>query len=147
MVAQGWVLERHPAVAETSAHLVVDLYDPFDLELLHLLGGRAGPERRQAQANTVRALHDQVRAGDFFLCASERQRDYWLGYLNALGRVNPATHAADPTLRDLVDVVPFGIPARPPERSGTGNARAARLVRRDLVLLWGGGVCDWFDPA
>ena len=89
----------------------------------------------------MRALHDQVRAGDFFLCASERQRDYWLGYLNALGQVNPATHAADPTLRDLIDVVPFGIPARPPERSGTGMRERLGLSAEDLVLLWGGGVC------
>jgi glycosyltransferase involved in cell wall biosynthesis len=147
VVAQGWALERHPAVTESSSHLVIDLYDPFDLELLHLLGGRAAPERRQAQANAMRALHDQARAGDFFLSSSERQRDYWLGYLNALGRVNPATHAADPTLRGLIDVLPFGVPGEPPERSGPGMREQLGLSPDDVVLLWGGGVYDWFDPV
>ena len=29
-------------------------------------------------------------SGDFFICASENQRDYWLGALTATNRVNPA---------------------------------------------------------
>jgi glycosyltransferase involved in cell wall biosynthesis len=147
VVAQGWALERHPGVRESAAHLVVDLYDPFDLELLHLLGERPAPEREQAQANALRALHDQVRAGDFFLCASERQRDYWLGYLNALGRVNTATHGADPGLRALIDVVPFGVPTQPPQRSGPGLRETTGIGGDEVVLLWGGGVYDWFDPV
>ena len=45
------------------------------------------------------ALRVQFDRGDFFLCASERQRDLWLGHMSALGRVNFATYAQDNTLR------------------------------------------------
>jgi glycosyltransferase involved in cell wall biosynthesis len=148
VVVQGWVLERCAGVAGAGARLVVDLYDPFGLELLMLLEGRPGPERERAQANAVRALSDQIRAGDLFLCASERQRDYWLGWLESLGRVNPRTHAADPDLRALIDVVPFGVPAAAPARSGQPGPRARfGLGPDEVVLLWGGGVYDWLDPV
>ncbi len=148
VVVQGWVLERAPGIAAAGARLVVDLYDPFALELLMLLEGRPLPERTRAQANALRALADQVRAGDFFLCASERQRDLWLGWLEAHGRVNPLTHAADPSLRALIDVVPFGVPDEPPRRSGGEGPRAHfGIPDGDVVALWGGGVYDWLDPV
>jgi glycosyltransferase involved in cell wall biosynthesis len=148
VVVQGWALERCPGLADAGARVVVDLYDPFALELLMLLEDRPLPEREQAQANALRALRDQVRAGDFFLCASERQRDYWLGWLEAGGRVSPRTHAADPSLRALIDVVPFGVPAQPPAPSGGPGPRAAfGLDDQEVVLLWGGGVYDWLDPV
>jgi glycosyltransferase involved in cell wall biosynthesis len=148
ILLQGWVLERFPALADAGTPLVVDLYDPFGLELLSLLDHRPAAERDQAQAAALRALVDQLRAGDFFLCASEQQRDYWLGWLDAAGRVNRHTHDADRSLRELIDVVPFGVPAAPP----APRARAMRGVlpgvgRDDVVVLWGGGVYNWFDPA
>jgi glycosyltransferase involved in cell wall biosynthesis len=147
VLVQGWVLERCPGVVDAGARLVVDLYDPFALELLMLLERRPLDERERAHANALRALADQIRAGDFFLCASERQRDHWLGWLEALGRVNPLTHAADPALRALVDVVPFGVPAEPPRPSGgPGPRERFGLAADDLLLLWGGGVYDWLDP-
>ena len=147
VVVQGWVLERAPGVADAGARLVVDLYDPFGLELLMLLEGRPPAERARAQANALRALGDQMRAGDFFLCASERQRDLWLGWLEAHGRVNPLTHAADPSLRELIDVVAFGVPAEPPRRTGDGPRARLGIADDAVVAMWGGGVYDWLDPV
>src|SRR4051794_27654718 len=148
VVVQGWVLERIPALAGGEARLVVDLYDPFALELLTLIESEPAERRRAAQANALRALHDQLRAGDLFLCASERQRDYWLGWLEALGRVNPHTHGGDPDLRHLIDVVPFGVPSEPPRATGGPGPRDEfGIDADDPLLLWGGGVYDWFDPV
>jgi hypothetical protein len=45
-----------------------------------------------------------------FICASERQRDYWLGMLGGRDRLTQAQYTLDPTLRLLIDVVPFGLP-------------------------------------
>ncbi|HVE68350.1 MAG TPA: glycosyltransferase family 4 protein, partial [Solirubrobacteraceae bacterium] len=148
VVVQGWVLERAPGVGEAARHLVVDLYDPFSLELLMLLEDRPAAERERAQANALRALGDQLERGDFFLCASERQRDYWLGWLEAHGRVSPRTHAADPSLRAVIDVVPFGTPSDAPRRSGAPGPRERFGIAADApLLLWGGGVYDWLDPS
>jgi glycosyltransferase involved in cell wall biosynthesis len=148
ILIQGWTLERHPVLARSGVPLVVDLYDPFALELLMLLEGRTVTERAQAQAHAMRAMCDQLDAGDFFLCASERQRDYWLGWLDARGRINPRTHDEDPELRTLIDVAPFGLPSAPPERRGPGCRGVMPGVgEHELVLLWAGGVYNWLDPV
>jgi glycosyltransferase involved in cell wall biosynthesis/FtsZ-binding cell division protein ZapB len=85
--------------------------------------------------------------GDFFICASERQRDFWLGVLLASGRVNTVTYAQDPTLRTLIDVVPFGIPSVPPNKRRTVlKGVQPGIGPDDKVLLWNGGLWQWFDP-
>jgi len=147
LVVQGWVIDHHHWLRDTAAALVVDLYDPIPLEgLVHF--ERKDPVFQLAvHENTLGVMNEQIRLGDFFLCASERQRDYWLGMLTALNRINPPTYAADPTLRNLMDVVPFGIPERPPQPVGpVMRGVIAGIDSSDLVLLWGGGIYDWFDP-
>jgi glycosyltransferase involved in cell wall biosynthesis len=85
--------------------------------------------------------------GDFFICASERQRDFWLGSLASVGRVNPYTYDADPGMAGLIDVVPFGLPSAPAERHGPGlRASLPGIGAGDPVVLWAGGVYNWFDP-
>ncbi len=107
---------------------------------------RPSAERVAHHEGYRRALNLQIVAADFFICASEKQRDYWLGMLSALGRINPYTHDDDPTLRRLIDIVPFGLPAQPP----THNASVLKGVYKtitadDKVILWGGGIWNWFD--
>lgn len=65
----------------------------------------------------------------------------------ALGRVDPAGFDEDPGLRQLVDVVPFGLPAEPLRRVGIGPRELFGLPDRAVVALWGGGMWEWFDPA
>lgn len=148
IVVQGWLLDRHPWLREVPACLVVDLYDPFPLELLANIAAEPTPSRIEEQTAALRCLIEQVRQGDYLICASERQLDFWLGMLMALNRVNPDTYVDDPTLRSLIDVVPFGVPSEPPRRQAPAMREVLPGVGQDdLVLLWGGGVYNWFDPA
>jgi glycosyltransferase involved in cell wall biosynthesis len=148
VVLQGWVMERFPMLREADVRLVIDLYDPFPLEVLILFGKEAMEKRLEAQRDSIRAVTDQIRDGDFFLCASEKQRDYWLGWLTAAGRVNPRTHQQDPALRSLIDVVPFGVSQDPPRRRRPGiRGSIEGIGADDLVVLWGGGIYNWFDPV
>lgn len=127
--------------------LVVDGYDPVLAEWLavHAMlppDAQAGLWPPRLARQTV-----PIRLGDFFICASERQRDWWLGLLEAHGRINPATYAADPTLRRLVDVVPYGLPSDPPQADrpiikGTWP----HIGPDDQLVLWGGGLWPWLDP-
>ncbi len=127
--------------------LVVDGYDPVMSEWLAVhaplpLDAQAGlwfPRlARQAAA---------MRLGDFFICASERQRDWWLGLLEAHGRINPATYAADPSLRRLVDVVPYGLPSHPPQATRPIIKGVwPGIAPDDQLVLWGGGLWPWLDP-
>ena len=74
-----------------------------------------------------------LRTGDAFICASERQRDLWLGALGALGRLDHAEHARDPSFRNLIDVVPFGIERRAADHRGACDSRRAPRCRRTLA--------------
>jgi glycosyltransferase involved in cell wall biosynthesis len=148
VLLQGWVMERYPLIRDAGKSLIVDLYDPFPLEVLALFAQEPMVKRLQAQHDAIRAVTDQLRDGDLFLCASEKQRDYWLGWLSAVNRVNARTYQRDPSLRSLIDVVPFGVPAEPPRRRGPGIRGVVDGVGQDdLVVLWAGGIYNWFDPV
>ena len=147
LVFQGGLLNEHPFLRQSEKVIVADVYDPFHLENLEQTRGWEPSERDGTLRHLTEVLNQQLRRGDFLLCASERQRDFWLGSLSALGRVNPANYDEDPTLASLIAVVPFGLPSHPP--------KADRPVLRgvvpgigpdDKVILWAGGVYNWFDP-
>jgi len=147
VILSGAILWHFPFLRSVDASLVMDIYDPFLLESLPMLSREPGIARRRRHADTLDALTDLLIWGDYFVCSSERQRDYWLGWLNALGRINPDTYDDDPTLRRLIDVVPFGVPDTPPEHTHP-VLKGVRpgLSAIDHVVLWGGGVYNWFDP-
>ena len=147
-VAQGWVLAGRRFLTKSDKVVVVDLYDPMHLEQLeqgHESGSTAGRWAAVVDATTV--INEQLRRGDLFLCASSKQRDFYLGQLAALGRVNPSTYDADPTFDGLLSIVPFGIPPAPPVRTGDGvKGVIPGIGTDDVLLLWGGGIYNWFDP-
>ncbi|GAB3503175.1 glycosyltransferase [Amycolatopsis cihanbeyliensis] len=148
VILQGHVLEMAPALNKQHRHklVVCDLYDPMHLELLEQ-GKDAADDRRAADlAGVTRVLDAQLERGDFFLCASERQRHFWLGHLAALGRLSPRLYDADPTTQSLLAVVPFGLPERAPQRTGPGLRATLNISETDHVVLWAGGVYSWFDP-
>jgi glycosyltransferase involved in cell wall biosynthesis len=149
VIVQGYVLEHVPVLKATDKVIAVDLYDPIFLEDLELNRAWPEPDRSNQIKNVVRVFHEQICRGDFFVCASEKQRNMWLGYLAAAGRISPAPYATDPTLRALIDVVAFGLPAHPPVASGAPAMRGAvpGIGSDDDVVLWGGGVYDWLDPV
>jgi glycosyltransferase involved in cell wall biosynthesis len=128
--------------------LVVDLYDPYVLETLQMYAARSLHEQTGEHWHSLVTLLVQLRRGDFFLCANERQRDLWLGALLANDRVNPYAHRQDPLLRKLIDVAPFGTPAAAPVHSGTAAARGVlpSIDADSRLAIWAGGVYNWFDP-
>jgi glycosyltransferase involved in cell wall biosynthesis len=146
VVGSGYLMDRHRSLRHAK-HLVVDLYDPFPLENLHMNTGADLQEQYRIAAYDRAVLTRLVRAGDVFLCASERQRDFWSGWLGAAGRVNPFTHAADPSLSSLLLVVPFGVSVEPPA-PGPAMFRAVTpgISAEDFLVLWGGGIWNWLDP-
>jgi glycosyltransferase involved in cell wall biosynthesis len=143
----GYLLRHYPFLSTLRQPLVVDLYDPFLLENLAIYAARPLAEQAATQRIDHAVVMDQLARGDYFLCASERQRDFWLGMLAAAGRLNPYTFAADPTLRRLIDVLPFGIPDAPPQPGRPAiKGVVPGIGPDDQVIYWGGGLWDWFDP-
>jgi hypothetical protein len=152
---QGFALTQYPFLASLLVPIVVDLYCPFTIEHLEQTRVRAAAGDGAVDAEAagfLAVLNAQIDQGDFFVCASEAQRDFWLGMLHARGRVNPRTYAADPTLRRLIDVVPFGVPDADFDRAAAALPPALKGVRpgiaaTDTVVLWGGSLLDWQDPV
>ncbi len=144
----GAVLAVYPFLTKTEKPLVVDSYDPFLLAGLEQHRDAPGDARIETYERYLRAHSVALRAADFVLCASERQRDYFLGMLSALGRVNPGAYDRDSSLRQLIRVVPFGLSSLPPRHT----RRVLKGVHPgvavgDRVVLWGGGLWSWLDAA
>jgi glycosyltransferase involved in cell wall biosynthesis len=174
LIVQGVTLSRFPLLATLRAPIVADLYCPFTVEHLEMITSRPGLmealakskvdadgglnlDALEADVSGILAAQTALLAlGDFFICASERQRDFWIGALHTAGRINLRTYAQDRTLRSLIDVVPFGLPDQPfpagPDRAATPAERAvlkgvrAGIDASDHVLLWAGSILDWQDP-
>jgi len=147
VIFQGFVSYHAPWLLRSDKILVVDLYDPIHLEQLEQLKDRDPLERRATHDLTVRVMNEQLVRGDFFLCASEEQRHLWLGQLAAFGRVSPENYDPDPSLRSLLAVCPFGTPDTPPVQMRHAiKGTVPGIGPQDKVILWAGGVYNWFDP-
>jgi len=142
-------LARLPFLRKARIPLVFDIYDPVLFELMETASDAAVENRAEQLRSHVQLLNQVLRRGDFFICASERQRDFWLGELVANGRI-AASATADPDLRDLIDVVPFGIDPKPipPATAGrlTLTAAVPALAGAERIVVWPGGIWDWTDP-
>jgi glycosyltransferase involved in cell wall biosynthesis len=131
----------------SRARVIIDLYCPETLETLELWAGRGQFERRQRTATTQDRLHAALRTGHHFMCASETQRDLWIGAMSALRLIDPAAYDRDPSLRSTIDVVPFGVPdTAPPAAGGEGPRESVPGLGEDTeIVLWNGGIWRWLD--
>jgi glycosyltransferase involved in cell wall biosynthesis len=126
-VANAYFLQASPIPT------VVDLYDPYIIENLHYYTDR-GAEVFQHDHFT---LINSLLRGDYFVCASEAQRQFYLGLLLACGRLNPMLFETDPRLESLIGIAPFGVqePRTPKPRN----------LEAPAILF--GGIYDWYDPV
>jgi GT2 family glycosyltransferase/glycosyltransferase involved in cell wall biosynthesis len=147
VLAMGELFARIQQLRDLGKPAILDLYDPFELE--KLAQSPFAQEQFQERTDAESGIHLRLEGalGDFFICASERQRDLWLGVLLAAGRINAFTYRQDHTLRRLIDVVPFGMPIHPPlpQRPALKGVHPG-IHLDDKVLLWNGGLWQWFDP-
>ncbi len=134
-------LGNHYLSQRDDLPVVVDLYDPFLIENLHY-HRELGFEPYTTDHATWRL---QMSRGDLFLCSSEEQRLFYLGWLSALGRLNPLTLEDDASLKRLIVELPFGTPSEPvPDPPPRAEVLAG--VDDDAPLLYFGGIYDWYDP-
>jgi glycosyltransferase involved in cell wall biosynthesis len=147
LVAQflpGSVLAR---LLDTPLRLVFDLYDPRPLEILERGADLGGPVLERRSGAEAAEMLAYLAAADFVVCASERQRDLWIGALTGAGLIDAGRYERDPGYRSFLDVVPFGVPDEPPASAGQVLKGVwPGIGERDRVVVWGGGVWDWLDP-
>ena len=148
VVAQSLPLGLIRSLRRAGKRIVFDLYAPALVEAAANLAEEQNAERSGGirYEEVVAVTRVSLQLGDAFLCASERQRDHWLGALAALGRLSPELYARDPALRSLVAVVPFGLDPAPPNAEPRVKGVLPGIGPADRLLLWGGGIWNWFDP-
>jgi len=149
VVAPGLEPRSTVLLARSAVRTIYDVYVPLVVEGLAFSSKEPASDRQRALSHRTTYLLQQLAAaaGDALICASERQRDLWLGMLAALGRIGVEEYEIDPSLRDLVTTVPFGVdPSLPAKTRRVIKGVVPGISESDRVLLWGGGIWNWLDP-
>lgn len=135
------------SICDSTNVIVADVYDPMHLEQLKR-GGEQGAEgwTRQVQCSAD-ILNEELSRTDFIMCASGRQKHFYLGQLARLGRLIPTTYADDPDFSELISVVPFGLGEQLWVSAGPAMRGAVPTIAvGDKILLWSGEFFNRFDP-
>jgi glycosyltransferase involved in cell wall biosynthesis len=146
IIAQTLPLYLMPDDVLADKYFIVDLYCPWIIENLehYRLEEHEDPAW---MARDLEAMSSLFSHGDFFICAGNAQRAYWLGALSLFGRLTEDVYARDADGKALIDIVPFGLPAEPPQKSAQAlKGVVPGIGRDDFVALWGGGIWNWLDP-
>jgi glycosyltransferase involved in cell wall biosynthesis len=130
-----------------KARVVYDLYDPESFETIELYAHRSARLRGLMVDLAVDRLNAALESGDHFICASEKQRDLWLGAMYSRRLISAKRYDRDPSFRSVIDVVPFGLPARPPEMTDPRAIYTSipGLPADGEIVLWNGGIWNWLD--
>jgi glycosyltransferase involved in cell wall biosynthesis len=133
-------------VQKLPIRYVADLYNPLMIELLEALADAGAPREQSLARRLTRAVYAQCAAADFVICASEKQRDLWIGGMGLSGLIDLDAYRHDRTYRAFIDVVPFGLADAPPQ-PGPPVLKGVwpGIGADDRVLLWGGGIWRWLD--
>jgi len=147
ILSGGMAFAKYRSIKDSGKYLIIDIYDPYNLATLAEYSTEPIKKRLEIHKSIHNIFNEQFYYGDFFICASERQRDFWLGMLAALNRVNPHSYNQDPTLKKMIDVVPFGLPAaKPGHTRNVLRNKISGIGKNDFIIIWGGGIYNWFDP-
>lgn len=148
VLSNGPVLARvvhilgHPIEKPT----IVDIYYSPEIEQM-MLNLTMDREISVLDAAARDDLHVYLHQGDFFICATEKQYDFWSGALLAAGRLNSLTVGRDYTIDHFLRIVPMGFPEDPPARGQPAlKGVVPGIGESDKIIYWGGGIWDWTDP-
>jgi glycosyltransferase involved in cell wall biosynthesis len=127
-------------------NILFDSYDPLPIEKLELFKHYPADRQKQLGNDQLYSTSFSFLMADKVICASDIQRDLWIGFMCSLGLIGPEIYVQDPSFKNKMGIVPFGIKPHLPERNGMGLREQFKLKPSDFVLVWGGGIWNWFDP-
>lgn len=137
---------------ERQILMIFDLYAPVPVENLAQYIFSAKPISEQTDrefANSYESYKRFFENGDLFIYSNRRQLDYWLGYIFGAGQIRPSQYRERPMFDRFVPGA-MGI-----DSSTAVKATQSKVVKGvipgigldDRVLIWTGGVWDWFDAV
>lgn len=149
VMVQGIIFQLLPVLKDycDDRIIIVDLYDPIVIEDLEINKKKNIEKRENVHKNSLSLLTEQIKLGDYFVCATERQKDFWTGMLVAFNRVNPKEYDLSNTLDKLIGYLPFGFTNEDPIHTRDAyKEKICNLKSDDKIFIWGGGIWNWFDP-
>lgn len=147
--AQSLAFEIVAVAIKSKTQIIYDLYNPLPIEALvgNIPTTEEGIVKKDGEYNELLThLLLYSRSGSYFVCANERQRDFWIGYL-AANRVFMPSHYKGQSVEKLMGLLPFGMQDSEPKHTknvlrGVVNG----IDKNSKILIWAGGIWDWFDP-
>lgn len=129
-----------------SVKIILDAYDPMPLEILEIFKEEKLSKRIKQNKLIINQFNFSFSMSDGFICANERQKNLWIGLLLSLKKITPDLYNIDDTLTKSFKIVPFGLPSKEPVKTNNNIRKKFGIKETDKVLLWGGGIWNWFDP-
>lgn len=145
-----WLSEEMIAYAKSKGkQLVFDLYAPVPVEnLVNMMFAKRDllPEDDYNYTVSLESYKRFFQTGDYFMCSNDAQKDFWTGYGFASSAVLPSTYDAFP-LYDRIGVCPMGTNTDELKLKHADllRKRLPQIKKDDFVLVWTGGIWDWFD--
>lgn len=127
--------------------VVYDLYNALPIETIgaeKISGYTATPDKDREYGELLRYFKFCSQTGSYFVTSNERQRDWWLGFIMANKGMMPST-LNQRDVSDILGLVPFGMEEFEPKPKEHGLRGKYGITDDDFVLIWGGGIWDWFD--
>jgi len=147
VIYQGIVLEHFRSLRKGKKFLIADMYDPLHIEYLGSAVNTSMYVRRAVLSVTAASIGLQMRLSDLMLAASPNQVTLWQSHMAAWNVIDPIEYDKDPELKNHIAVVPFGISNENPTVTENPYLKNfPEIKENDPILLWGGGIYDWFDP-
>lgn len=147
--AQSLAFEIVEVALRSKCQIIYDLYNPLPIEALvgNIPTTEDGIIKKDGDYNELlNQLLMYSRSGSYFVCANERQRDFWIGFL-AANRVFMPSHYKGQSIEKLVGLLPFGIQdTKPKHTKKVLRGVIDGIDDKSTVLIWAGGIWDWFDP-
>jgi glycosyltransferase involved in cell wall biosynthesis len=130
---------------------VLDYYTIYFIEWVDLAKDMGWSSRKQRAwiGHMRRRIGAQLLYSDFMLTANDRQKDYYVGAMLALGLIDPLVYDFDPGMHNLIEPAPHAIRPEPLPEAGQPAVRNvfAGITNTDKLLIWNGGIVQWYDPA
>lgn len=145
-----WLSDEMIEFAKSKNIVVIfDLYAPVPVEDLvqRVFGKRIDTTSDYDYTQMLRNYRHFVKNGDFLLTSNEQQRDFWMGYTFSAEKTSPSLQATRP-IDSYLGICPMGIDLA--EIKGIKvkdllTPRIPGLAKNDFVIVWTGGIWDWFD--
>lgn len=143
IITQGVTTSAFGRLHKIKSPCIFDLYCPYFLEQLEA----AKNTNSKFSEHFIREIKSLIHKGNFFICANEKQRDFYLGLLVMHKRQIAKYYQKDPSLKNLIDIVPSGISSIPPQKTkAVLKGVHPKILKNDKIILWSGGLWDWLDP-